>query len=254
MSELDDSSETLISARNVSLHIPVFHQRERSLMKNPFALISELYVGNSKRVTKPVLQNINLEVKKGERIGVIGANGGGKSTLLRLLAGIYPPTTGKIDVRANAKGLFDISYGMMPDATGLENIYLRGLQMGLSMKEIRSMVTEVVEFSGLEQYINLPQNTYSAGMRLRLAFSISTSIRPDILLLDEWIGAGDADFRKKVASRLKELMDNSKVLFLASHNNNIISQFCNRCIVLEKGKITFDGPVGEALEHYQAKV
>jgi ABC-type polysaccharide/polyol phosphate transport system ATPase subunit len=254
MSSTSKKTPPLILAENVSLHFPVYHQRDRSLMKNPFALISELYIGNSNRVVKPILSNINLTVYKGERIGVIGANGAGKSTLLRLLARIYPPSGGCIAVNGSAEGLFDISLGMLPEATGLENIYLRGLQMGLNMEEIRSMVGDVIEFSELEPFINLPHNTYSAGMRLRLAFSISTVIKPDILLLDEWIGAGDAAFRDKVSQRMNSLMDSSKALVLASHNDRLIQTLCERAIVLDGGQIIFDGSTDEALNFYNTRI
>ena len=153
---------------------------------------------------------------------MIGVNGSGKSTLLRVLAGIYVPTTGTLTVNGTAKGMFDISMGMHTEATGLENIYMRGLQMGLNLQEIKTLIPEIIEFSELKEVIDNPFNTYSTGMRMRLAFSISTMIDPDILLLDEWIGAGDAGFRRKINNRMDSLIEQSRGVVVASHNMSLM--------------------------------
>ena len=185
------------------------------------------------------------------RLGLIGANGAGKSTLLRVLAGIYAPTEGQVNVNGTATGLFDISLGMHPEATGLENIYLRGLQMGLGLKRIKDLVEDVIAFSELQDDIEKPFNIYSAGMRLRLAVAISTMITPNVLLLDEWIGAGDAHFRKKVQARMDSLVENSSGLVIATHNANLMKSLCTHGLVLKKGKMVFRGNLEAALDCYQ---
>lgn len=182
------------------------------------------------------------------------ANGAGKSTLLRVLAGIYQPSSGRLVVSGSAKGLFDVSLGVIPEATGLENIYMRGLQMGLSMKQIKELVPEIVEFSELQEAINNPLNSFSAGMRIRLAFSISTMIEPDILLLDEWIGAGDANFRAKVKSRMEKLVEKSRELVLATHNTGLMKGLCTHGMVLDKGKMVYSGKLVDALEFYNTEI
>ena len=190
---------TLIDAQKLSLHVPVVTQSDRSLRANPLRLISDLYLSRSTRGTATLLDGVSLKLESGERLGIIGANGAGKSTLLRVLAGIYLPSSGQLTVNGQAKGLFDISLGMQPDATGLENVYMRGLQMGLRLREIRALIPEVINFSELAEHITKPLSTYSTGMRLRLAVAVSTMIEPDILLLDEWIGAGDERLMRKSA-------------------------------------------------------
>jgi len=187
----------------------------------------------------------------GDRLGVIGANGAGKSTLLRAIAGIYAPTEGQVTVNGTAKGLFDISLGMHSDATGLENIYLRGLQMGLELKHIKDLVEGVIAFSELQGDIEKPLNTYSTGMRLRLAVAISTMIAPDILLLDEWIGAGDARFREKVKARMDSLVEKSRGLIVATHNASLMKSLCTHGLVLTEGKMAFCGDLQTALDCYE---
>lgn len=244
----------LIEAKNIELSVPVFHAADRQLLSSPTRFLSDLYFSKTRRGLVTLLKDINLTLHAGERLGVIGANGAGKSTLLRVLAGIYKPTAGELHVNGQAKGLFDISLGMQQEATGLENIYMRGLQMGLSLKEIRGLVEEVVAFAELEDDIDKPFNTYSTGMRLRLAFSISTTIKPDILLLDEWIGAGDARFSEKVKKRMDSLVEKSLGLVLASHNVGLMQNLCTHGLVLNQGKIVFYGDVDEAQEFYDKDV
>jgi ABC-type polysaccharide/polyol phosphate transport system ATPase subunit len=199
-----------------------------------------------------ILDKVSFQLGRGERLGVIGANGAGKSTLLRVIAGIYAPSSGRVTVDGTAEGLFDISLGMHPEATGLENIYLRGLQMGLSLKTIRACVEEVIEFSELQESIERPLNTYSTGMRLRLAVALSTMIAPDLLLLDEWIGAGDAHFRDKVKKRMDAFVEKSGALIIATHNAALMKSLCTHGLVLDKGKMLFFGSVDDALSRYRA--
>lgn len=220
-------------------------------MANPLRILSDFYLSRNQRSFATLLDGITLTLGPGQRLGLIGSNGAGKSTLLRVLAGIYTPSSGKLKVNGTAKGLFDISLGMHPEATGLENIYMRGLQMGLGLKRIRELIPSVMEFSELGEHIEKPLATYSTGMRLRLAISISTMIEPDILLLDEWIGAGDARFNEKVKERMMGLVEGSRGLLLATHNVGLMKSLCTHGLVLDKGKVMFAGEVDEALDFYK---
>lgn len=243
--------QLLLEAKNLSLSVPVIQPDDRKILSNPTSLLSNLYFVRTQRGMVQILDNMSFKLEPGMRIGLIGANGAGKSTLLRLLAGIYAPTSGSLTVNGSIKGLFDISLGMNPEATGLENIYMRGLQMGMELEEIKKLVPEVIAFSELGEHIKKPFNTFSSGMRLRLAVSISTLIEPDILLLDEWIGMGDARFGEKIKGRMDALFKQSKGLIIASHNNSLLKNLCNRGMVLSHGKVVFWGDVSEALEYYK---
>lgn len=243
-------AQPLILAQNISLHVPVIKPNERQLLTNPLRMLGDLYLSRKTRTVATLLDNVSLTVQPGERLGLIGANGAGKSTLLRVLAGIYRPSSGKLAVNGTAKGLFDISLGMHPEATGLENIYLRGLQMGLGLKKIRTLIPEVLDFSELQDDIDKPLATYSTGMRLRLAIAVSTMIEPDILLLDEWIGAGDASFNAKVKQRMMSLVEGSRGLVLATHNAALMKSLCTHGLVLQRGKAVFSGSMDEAQRFY----
>lgn len=240
-----------IDVSAVTLHVPVYLPDERQLLVSPRRLLTDLYRPSGRRSITTILKGISFQLMPGERMGIIGANGAGKSTLLRVLAGIYMPSEGSVTVHGKARGLFDISLGMHQEATGLENIYLRGLQMGLDLKETKELAPEVISFAELNDAIERPLSTYSTGMRLRLAFAISTMIAPDILLLDEWIGAGDAKFGSKAKERMDSLVQQSRGLVLASHNVGLMKSLCTRGLVLQKGEVVFCGPIDESLERYK---
>ena len=252
MNVAPSNSLPLIQVRHLSLQVPIFQPADRHLLSNPMKFLTDLYFTNAKRHMVTILDDVSFTLQRGERLGLIGPNGAGKSTLLRVLAGIYASTSGELTLEGSVRGLFDISLGMNPDATGLENIYLRGLQMGLSLREITDLVKDIVEFAELSDVINNPFNTYSTGMRMRLAFSVSTILEPDILLLDEWIGAGDASFRDKIKVRMQKLISRSRGLVLATHNNNLMRNLCTQGLVLANGKVMFFGEIGSALEYYSA--
>ncbi len=244
------TGDVLIRARELCFSVPVVLPRERSLLKNPFGLIADLYVSREQRKIVSLLSGINFELATGDRLALIGHNGAGKTTLLRMLGGIYGPTSGTLETNCVPQGFFDISLGFSPIATGLENIYLRGLQIGLSLKQLRGQIREIVAFSGLENHIDKPLGTFSVGMRLRLALAISLTIQPDVLLLDEWIGSGDVNFREKIAERMDKLLEHSRALILASHNENLLKKICTSAIVLANGRIEFAGGVEQALDFY----
>ena len=241
----------LVEAKGLSFTVPIFRPGDRTLMSNPLHLLTDFYTTRTKRGVKTILDDVSFILRPGERLGVIGANGAGKSTLLRVLAGIYAPTSGHLTVNGTAKGLFDISLGMSEEATGLENVYMRGLQMGMTLTKINELVPEIVEFTELQEAIEQPLNTYSSGMRLRLALTVSTMIEPDILLLDEWIGAGDAQFNQKIRRRMESLVAKSRGLILATHNEALMETLCTHGLLLSKGKVVFFGELMPALQCYK---
>ncbi len=243
--------EPLLDIQNVRLSIPIIQPGERKLLVGPVQLISSLYFSGKRRKEHIILDGINFQIHAGDRIAVLGHNGAGKSSLLRLLANIYYPTRGHVMRKGQASGLFDISLGMNSQATGLENIYLRGLQMGMSLKNIREKIPDILEFTELDKSLYQLFDTYSTGMKLRLAFAVSTLIEPDILLLDEWLGAGDATFKQKVQERMDGLVANSRAMVLASHNENLLKKLCTKGLVLSGGKQQFFGPLDEALALYK---
>jgi len=232
---MDTKSEPLIEVSNLSLSFPSLTPADRKLLTDPFKFLIDFYLS-------------------GDRLGVLGHNGAGKSTLLRLLSGVYAPSSGLIRINGQAKGLFDVSGGMSMDATGLENVYLRGLQMGMTIKGIQSKIPSIMEFTELDDNINRIFGTYSSGMRLRLAFAISTMIETDILLMDEWLGAGDARFKARVKERMGGLVNQSRALVIASHSVPLLKQLCNKGLVLHQGKQLFFGPIDEAIKLYNEQI
>ena len=208
---------------------------------------------SGERQKKPsviALNDVSLELKAGDRVALIGHNGAGKTTLLRVMAGIYEPTRGRAKVDGRVSPIFDVQLGMDKEATGYENIALRGLLLGMTRAEIDSSTEDIASFSELGPFLNMPLHTYSTGMALRLAFAISTSIEPEILLLDEWIGAGDKRFIAKAQARLQKLIGQSNILVVASHQLNLVRKLCNKAVLLERGSIKDFGPAEEILKAY----
>lgn len=227
-----------ISLKNVSLGFPIYGASATSFKKTLAASVTGGRVGRDTGVTVvQALSDINLELRAGDRLGILGHNGAGKSTLLRLLAGVYDPTSGEYERSGTIASLIEPSTGIERDATGIENIMLRGLTMGMSRREIESVTDEVCEFSGLGDYVHMPVRTYSTGMTMRLAFAICTSVHADILLMDEWLSVGDADFSVKAEERMRSMMAKSGILVLASHSPKLIAKECNRVIRLSHGSI-----------------
>lgn len=251
---MDSKSETLIEVENLSLSFPSLTPADRKLLTDPFKFLLDFYLSRPARKSIEVLRDISFIVEPGDRLGVLGHNGAGKSTLLRLLSGVYSPTYGNIKINGEAKGLFDVSGGMSMDATGLENVYLRGLQMGMTIKSIQAKIPSIMEFTELDDNINRIFGTYSSGMRLRLAFAISTMIETDILLMDEWLGAGDARFKARVKERMGGLVDQSRALVIASHSVPLLKQLCNKGLVLHQGQQLFFGPIDDAITLYNEQI
>lgn len=229
---------TSISLKNVSISFPIYGSGSASLKKTVAASVTGGRFGKETGVNVvEALSNINLELKSGDRLGLLGHNGAGKSTLLRALAGVYEPSAGEFVRYGSVASLIDPSLGIEPDATGIENIMLRGLVMGMSKKQVDDMTPQICEFSGLGEYVNMPVRTYSTGMMMRLAFSISTSVEADILLMDEWLSVGDAEFTEKAEQRMRDVVSKSGILVLASHSMDLIRKECNRVVRLEHGRI-----------------
>jgi lipopolysaccharide transport system ATP-binding protein len=180
---------------------------------------------------------VSFEFKEGDRIGLSGHNGSGKSTLLRVLAGVYEPVAGTITVRGQVASMLSITIGMDNEATGFENIYIRGAIMGLTRKQITPLIDEIAEFSELGDYLEMPIRTYSSGMYMRLAFAVSTSIPADIILMDEWLSVGDASFAEKAQERLERMLKQARILVLASHNEELLHRSCNKILRLNHGSI-----------------
>jgi ABC-type polysaccharide/polyol phosphate transport system ATPase subunit len=203
-----------------------------------------------KRVVVRALDNVSLTINHGDQVGIIGHNGAGKSTMLRVFAGIYEPSQGTISIEGRVSPLFNTSPGLDLDDTGYENIVTCGLLLGMTRAEIERKLPEIEAFSELSDYLALPARTYSSGMLVRLGFAIATAIDPEILLLDEELGAGDARFAMQAAKRVKGLIDRSSIMVLASHSAELISQMCNRAILLDHGRVVADGPTKDVLELY----
>lgn len=196
------------------------------------------------------LKKVNLEIHEGERVGVIGRNGAGKSTLLKAIAGLYPLQSGEIETQGKIRAMFDLSLGFEFEGTGRENITYRGLLLGESPKSIREKEQEIIEFAELGDFIDFPIKTYSAGMLVRLAFAISTTVSGEILLLDEILGAGDAAFQVKARKRMEEMINLAKIIVLVSHDMNSIRRICNRAVYLKNGLVAADGPSEEVTQIY----
>lgn len=238
-----------ITLDSVSVDFPIFNVQGRSFKKKLFQLTTGGTFSQDFRncVVVKALDQVSLTLKDGDRLGLVGHNGAGKSTLLRVLANIYEPSRGTYTYQGKVSPLLDVMLGMNQESTGYENIFLRGTLLGLTQQEIKARVEDIADFTELGDYLYMPMRTYSSGMLMRLAFAVATSIQPDILLLDEAIGVGDKRFIKKANARLRQFIRKSNILILASHSEDIIRSFCNKALILNKGKIEKFGRVQEVL-------
>ena len=241
-----------IEFHNVSVDIPIYNASGRSLKKRLLHVATGGQIGadpDGRVVVRP-LENLTFSLEDGARLGLVGHNGAGKSTLLRLLSGVYAPSHGTASIKGEIGSLIDISLGIDPEASGRENIYLRGALLGISKTEMNDCIDEIIDFSELGNFIDMPLRTYSSGMHLRLAFSVSTMVRPNILLMDEWLSVGDQGFTIKAEERLSQLVKSTNILVLASHSRELVMKTCNRVLWLEHGKIRMDGTPEEVLPYY----
>lgn len=244
---------TSISLRNVSVEFPIYQGSNRSLKKSILTRVSAGGgIGRDKynRVCVRALNDVSLDIEHGERVALIGANGSGKTTLLRVLGGIYEPSSGEIVVDGEVSPLFDVGLGLNPDVSGYDNIRLRGLYMGLDAEEIERRMDDIVSFSELGDYLSMPVRTYSAGMTLRLAFGVATCADPEILLMDEWLLAGDTNFLDKARRRMESFVERSNILVLASHAESIVREWCNKAVLMNQGHMEDYGSVDEIYAKY----
>ena len=242
-----------IICKEVSLAYPVYDIDARSFKRG----LANIATGgrfsneNGNKVKVNALNNISFHLKKGDRLGLIGHNGAGKSTLLRTLSGVYEPLQGQVLVDGSISSLINVSVGMQPTLTGYENIHMRGLILGLDKSQIEMITKDVEEFTELGNFLSMPVKTYSSGMMLRLAFGLSTALIPDILLVDEVIGTGDAGFIDKAKNRMHQFVNRSNIMVLSSHSTDIIRQFCNRVLWLEHGSIRMLGDTHTVMQTYE---
>jgi len=259
-----------IVAEDIHVEFPIYDHTMRSLKHTlglgPLAKgINRLASGNlnvgghigtgeTGRVVIKALDGLNFEIQEGDRIGLLGHNGSGKTTLLRTLAGIYEPVSGTMRISGRAFPLFDLQLGMDVDATGIENIWMRSKLLGLGTQQVKDALDDIADFTELGEYLHMPIRTYSTGMMLRLAFAISTAITPEILILDEMIGAGDAAFIARADARLKKFLTKAGILVIASHAMPILRQWCNKGMLLEHGKLIAYGPLEDVIARYTGTV
>lgn len=240
---------------DVCVEFPVYNARGRSLKSSILkATTGGKLASEPGSISVRALNKINLNIKAGDRLALLGHNGAGKSTLLRVMAGIYHPTSGEVKISGQVNTMFDSNIGVSPEATGWQNIEARGIILGFSKSQINELKQDVADISGLGQFLDMPIRTYSAGMSMRLAFCVSTSINPEILLLDEAIMAGDAGFLKMARQRLNKLIETSSILVLASHSQAVLKLFCNQGALLNHGELQFYDQIDEMLEVYNEQV
>ncbi|MDC0159008.1 ABC transporter ATP-binding protein [Rhodospirillaceae bacterium] len=241
-----------IILENVSVNFPIRETKSRaSRVEKVHKLIGGRLSNSQRSININALDNVSLHFKSGDRVGLIGHNGAGKTTLLRALAGVYPPSSGKVIHSGKIVPLFDISLGFDMETTGHENILLRGLFLGLSKSKIQSSMDKIAEFTGLGTYLDMPLRTYSSGMLMRLAFAIATEVEPDIILMDEWIAVGDSSFMEQAKQRLTGFIDKSSILVLATHSEDLIRSTCNKALLIGQGQILAEGTVDDVYSHYR---
>lgn len=242
----------MIRLKSVDLKYPLMGHFSHSLQALVYNKVGGMLRGASGELVNYVhaLRNVSLTIEDGSRLGIVGHNGAGKTTLLRVLCGVYPPTSGEVVTKGKVSALTDFTLGMDPNATGLKNIEFRLIFMGFTFSQARKAVDDIVEFSELGEFIHLPVRTYSTGMFLRLAFAISTHFTPDILVLDEVVGAGDESFRNKAKARLDRLISESRIVVLSSHDLGAIKYYCDQAIMMKHGEIVLSGAPEDVVNGY----
>jgi ABC-type polysaccharide/polyol phosphate transport system ATPase subunit len=239
--------------RHLSVEFPMYLGSSRSLKKSIVASTTRGNLARDalNRINVKALTDLNFNIENGDRVGLLGLNGSGKTTLLKVLGGIYRPSAGQLLASGQVSALLDINVGINGDMTGYENIILRGMYMGIHPRNMLKRVDEIAEFTELGDYLDMPVRTYSSGMSVRLSFATATCITPEILLLDEWLSAGDALFIAKATKRMEDFVRLSSVLVLASHSMPMLEEWCNRGIWLELGRVKMMGPIKEVVAAYK---
>jgi ABC-type polysaccharide/polyol phosphate transport system ATPase subunit len=244
--------ETELTLQNVSVSFPIYHSGTRSLKKRLLSRGTggQLASDANDRIVVEALRNLSLSLSPGDRVALVGHNGAGKTTLLRVMAGIYEPFAGTVIARGRISPMFDISLGIDHEISGYDNIRLRGLILGLTPQEIEKLMPDIAEFTELDDYLDIPVRTYSSGMKTRLTFAVATCFSPEILLMDEWIVAGDAGFLAKAQHRIQSFVERASILVLASHSIEICRKWCNKAVWLERGEIKMQGDIETVLAAY----
>jgi ABC-type polysaccharide/polyol phosphate transport system ATPase subunit len=243
---------SLIELDDVSLRFVNYVDKQYSLKR----AVLDLVLRRESLLPKSefwALRKINLRIEQGERLGVVGGNGAGKSTLLRLLAKIYPPTSGRVAIRGNVAPLIEMGAGFNPELSGTDNIILNGAMLGFNRGEMLARVDSIYEFTGLREFSEMPLKYYSSGMYMKLAFAIATEVEPDILLIDESLGVGDAAFLERAKARIRDLLHRSKAVILVSHDMKSLRELCTRGLWIQHGRVAADGPIDQVIDGYLAR-
>lgn len=243
---------THVHLDNVSVSFPIYTAHTRSLKTDVATRLGGRMAAHNRSITVHALKNVNIHIEEGDRIGLVGHNGAGKTTFLRLVSGVYEPEVGSVSVKGKVAAFTDITLGMDPEASGWDNITFRCVFMGLTFAEARRLAPSIAEFSELGDYLDVPIRTYSSGMFVRLAFAISTSVYPDIVVMDEMISVGDQRFIDKAKARIGDLLNKSKILVLASHDVDLLKSLCNKVLWMEKGEVKAVGDPQTIVAQYLA--
>ncbi|MBQ2972452.1 MAG: ABC transporter ATP-binding protein [Ruminococcus sp.] len=236
--------QPIISFKNVS--------KEYTLYKNDKERFKALFIKPKNAKKNKALKSVSFDIYSGESIGIIGDNGAGKSTILKMITGVAHPDEGEIEVHGKVAALLELTAGFSMEMTGRENIYLKGYILGLNDEYIRTIEERIIDFAQLGDYIDQPVRTYSSGMRMRLGFAINVNIEPDILVVDEALSVGDASFKKKCKSKINEIIESGVTVLYVSHNQAGVKELCKRALFMKKGELLFDGDVNKAYEAYEA--
>lgn len=227
--------------------------KEYFLYKDSKARFKAIFTNNRGVQRHVALNDVSFKIYSGESIGIMGKNGAGKSTMLKMITGVSFPTDGEIVVNGKVAALLELTAGFSPEMTGRENIYLKGYILGLNDKEVSDIEQNIVDFADLGEYLDQPVKTYSSGMKMRLGFAINININPDILVIDEALSVGDAEFKKKCKNKIKELINKGVTVLYVSHSADSLKEICTRTIFLMNGKVMFDGPTEEGIKVYNEK-
>ncbi len=245
--------DALIEIKNATLRFRIYRNRTPALKEAVIRTLSRKSASDE-IIEFDALKSLNLSIKGGDRLGIIGLNGAGKSTLLKMIVGIYPPQQGSVHVKGKVTPLIELGTGFDHELSGRENIYLNGALLGRSYKQMRALEDAIIDFSGLEEKIDMPIKYYSSGMLGRLAFSIGTIMEPEILLVDEVFSTGDAQFVEKARARMEQLISKSSIVVIVSHSMEHIIQFCNRVVVLNKGVVVAEGDPVDMVNYYRVMI
>lgn len=239
-----------IFLKDITLEYELYHDRTYDIKEYFINFFRKRFKQFNRKETLKAINELNLNIHEGERVGILGFNGAGKSTLLKVISGILKPSIGEVKVNGTIQPLIEIGAGFHPEFSGRENIYFNGYMLGFTKQQIKDKEQEIISFAELEEFIDVPVKYYSSGMSVRLAFSIATSIEPEILIFDEMLSAGDITFVEKAKKRIDTLIESAKILVVVSHDLGLIQSLAKRVIVLDKGKVLFDGQPQQGIDFY----